>query len=90
MVVEIMDMTKDLLEDYRIRNTIISDYNPQMVGLVQCGHGPIFNSLTTYCCDSPESIFRLRFGLTEFPYVVQLGTRLLNWFTGVSVCSLSN
>src|SRR5438552_17888986 len=50
-----MDMTKDLLEDYRIKNTVISSYHPQTAGLVKRGHGPIVNSLTKYCRDSPES-----------------------------------
>ena len=50
-----MDMTKDLLEDYRIQNTVISAYHPQTAGLVERGHGPIVNSLAKYCRDTPES-----------------------------------
>ena len=52
---ENMDMTKDLLEDYRIQNTVISAYHPQTAGLVERGHGPIVNSLTKYCRDTPGS-----------------------------------
>ena len=50
-----MDMTKDLLEDYRIQNTVISAYHPQTAGLVERGHGPIVNSLAKYCRDAPGS-----------------------------------
>ena len=50
-----MDMTRDLLEDYRIQNTVISAYHPQTAGLVEHGHGPIVNSLMKYCQDAPES-----------------------------------
>ena len=52
---ENMDMTGDLLEDYRIQNTVISAYHPQTAGLVERGHGPIVNSLAKYCRDSPET-----------------------------------
>src|SRR5436190_21240620 len=52
---ENMDMTRDLLEDYQIQNTVISSYHPQTAGLVKRGHGPIVNSLAKYCRDSPES-----------------------------------
>ena len=51
---ENMDMTKNLLKDYRIQNTAISAYHPQTAGLVERGHGPIINSLAKYC-DAPES-----------------------------------
>src|SRR5204862_5117996 len=50
-----MDMTKDLLEDYRIQNTVISAYHPQTAGLVERGHGPIVTSLAKYCRDAPAS-----------------------------------
>ena len=52
---ENMDMTKDLLEDYRIQNTVIWAYHPQTAGLVERGHGPIVNSLAKYCRDAPAS-----------------------------------
>ena len=52
---ENMDMTKNLLKDYRIQNTAISAYHPQTAGLVERGHGPIINSLAKYCCDALES-----------------------------------
>src|SRR5216117_3599999 len=52
---ENIDMTRDLLEDYRIQNTVISGYHPQTAGLVERGHGPILNSLAKYCHQSPGS-----------------------------------
>ena len=52
---ENMDLTKDLLEGYRIRNTIISAYHPQTAGLIERGHGPIVSSLAKYCHDDPAS-----------------------------------
>jgi RNase H-like domain found in reverse transcriptase/Integrase zinc binding domain len=52
---ENMGATEDLLEDYRIQNTIISAYHPQTAGLVERGHGPIINSLAKYCHHEPLS-----------------------------------
>ena len=49
-----MDLTKTLLEHYKIRNTVISGYHPQANGLVERGHAPIVNSLTKYCGGSPQ------------------------------------
>ena len=46
---ENMDLTKSLLENCRIQNTIISVYHPQKAGLVECGHAPVVNSLAKYC-----------------------------------------
>src|SRR5271170_7842804 len=50
-----MDLTRDLLENYRIQNTVISAYHPQTAGLVERGHAPIVNSLAKYCQHSPSS-----------------------------------
>ena len=45
---ENLDLTKDLLEHYRIQQTIISAYHPQANGLVERGHDSIVNSLAKY------------------------------------------
>jgi len=52
---ENMDLTRSLLEDYHIQNTIISAYHPQTAGLVERGHAPVINSLAKYCQCSPSS-----------------------------------
>jgi len=52
---ENMDLTRSLLEDYHIQNTIISAYHPQTAGLVERGHAPVINSLAKYCQRSPSS-----------------------------------
>jgi len=52
---ENMDLTRSLLENYRIQNTIISVYHPQTAGLVERGHAPVINSLAKYCQHSPSS-----------------------------------
>jgi hypothetical protein len=49
-----LDLTKDLLEHYKIQNTLISAHHPQSNGLVEWGHAPIINSLAEYCSDSPQ------------------------------------
>ena len=46
---ENLDLTRDLLERYKIRRTAISAYHPQSNGLVERGHGPIVNSLAKIC-----------------------------------------
>ena len=43
-----MDLTKELLEHYRIRRTVVSAYHPQANGLVERGHDSIVNSLSKY------------------------------------------
>ena len=48
---ENLDLTKALLERYRIRRTVISAYHPQSNGLVERGHAPIINSLAKFCKD---------------------------------------
>ncbi len=45
---ENMDLMKDLLEHYRIQQTIASAYHPQTNGLVERGHDSIVNSLAKY------------------------------------------
>ena len=45
---ENMDLTKDLLEHYRIKRTVVSAYHPQANGLVERGHDSIVNSLSKY------------------------------------------
>jgi hypothetical protein len=52
---ENMSMTRDLLADYRIQNTIISAYHPQTAGLVERGHGPVVNALSKYCSHAPTT-----------------------------------
>jgi len=52
---ENMSLTKDLLENYRIQNTVISAYHPQTAGLVERGHAPLVNSLAKYCQHTPSS-----------------------------------
>ena len=42
---ENLDLTKDLLDHYRIQQTLISAYHPQANGLVERGHDSIVNSL---------------------------------------------
>src|SRR5205814_1488384 len=51
---ENLDLTKDLLEHYRIQRTVISAYHIQANGLVKCGHDSIVNSLSKYCSKKPE------------------------------------
>ena len=46
---ENLDLTKDLLERYRIQRTVVSAYHPQANGLVERGHDSIVNSLAKYC-----------------------------------------
>jgi len=46
---ENMDLTKDLLEHYRIQRMVVSAYHPQANGLVERGHDAIVNSLAKYC-----------------------------------------
>jgi len=50
---ENMSLTKDLLEHYRIRRTVVSAYHPQANGLVERGHDSIVNSLSKYCAHRP-------------------------------------
>jgi hypothetical protein len=45
---ENLDLTKALLERYRIKRTVVSAYHPQANGLVERGHEPIVNSLAKY------------------------------------------
>src|SRR5271170_1752861 len=52
---ENMDLTRSLLENYWIQNTIISAYHPETAGLVERGHAPVVNSLAKYCRHSPSS-----------------------------------
>ena len=46
---ENLDLTKALLEDYKIKRMVISPYHPQANGLVERGHAPIVNSLAKLC-----------------------------------------
>ena len=48
MRIENLDVTKDLLEHYRIQQTINSASHPQANGLVERGHDSIVNSLAKY------------------------------------------
>ena len=45
---ENLDLTKDLLEKHRIRQTLVSAYHPQANGLVERGHDAIVNALAKY------------------------------------------
>jgi len=49
-----LDLTKELLEHYKIRRTVASAYHPQANGLVERGHDSIVNSLAKYCSKKPE------------------------------------
>ena len=40
---ENLDLTKDLLEHYKIKRTVVSAYHPQANGLVECGHDSVIN-----------------------------------------------
>jgi transposase InsO family protein len=51
---ENLNLTKDLLEHYRIKRTVISAYHPQANGLVERGHDSIVNSLSKYCSKKPQ------------------------------------
>ena len=51
---ENLNLTKDLLEHYKITRTVISAYHPQANGLVERGHDAIVNSLAKYCSKNPE------------------------------------
>src|SRR5437762_438512 len=45
---ENLDLTRDLLEKHRIRQTLVSTYHPQANGLVEHGHDAIVNALAKY------------------------------------------
>jgi len=51
---ENLNLTKDLLENYKIQRTVVSAYHPQANGLVERGHDAIVNSLAKYCSKNPE------------------------------------
>ena len=51
---ENLDLTKDLLEHYRIQQTLISAYHSQVNGLVEHGHDSLVNSLAKYSKQSYE------------------------------------
>jgi transposase InsO family protein len=51
---ENLNLTKGLLEHYRIQRTVVSAYHPQSNGLVERGHDSIVNSLSKYCSKRPE------------------------------------
>ena len=46
---ENLNMTKDLLEYYKIKRTVVSAFHLQANGLVERGHNSIVNSLSKYC-----------------------------------------
>jgi len=45
---ENLNLTKELLERYRIQQTLVSAYHPQANGLVERGHDALVNSLAKY------------------------------------------
>ena len=45
---ENLNLTRDLLEKHRIRQTLVSAYHPQANGLVERGHDAIVNALAKY------------------------------------------
>jgi hypothetical protein len=51
---ENLDLTKDLLEHYRVRQTIIAPYHPQANSFVEHGHDVIINPIAKYCAGSPQ------------------------------------
>jgi hypothetical protein len=68
---ENLDLTRDLLEHYRIKRLDISSYHPQSNGLVEYGHSSIVNSLAKYSKQSGDWVEHL-------PLVL--------WADRVSVC----
>jgi hypothetical protein len=51
---ENLNLTKDLLEHYRVQQTLVSAYHPQANGLVERGHDALVNSLSKYSKRSTE------------------------------------
>ena len=51
---ENMDLTRDLIDQYHIKGTVVSAFHPQANGLVERGHDAIVNSLAKYCSDQPQ------------------------------------
>ena len=49
-----LDLMKEMLENYRIQQTLISAYHPQANGLVERGHDSLVNSLAKYSKRSNE------------------------------------
>ena len=81
---ENLDLTRDLLEHYRIQNTVISAYHPQTAGLIERGHSPIVNSLAKYGQNPPSNWprhFLLRCGRIAFLFGDQPGIRRSSYYT---------
>lgn len=51
---ENLNLTKDLLEHYKINLTVVSSYHPQVNDLVERGHDSIVNFLSKYCSKKSE------------------------------------
>ena len=51
---ENMDLTKELIDRYHIKGTIISAFHPQANGLVERGHDALINSLAKYSQHNPS------------------------------------
>lgn len=49
-----LNLTKDMLEYYKIKRTVVSASHPQANNLVERGHNFIINSLSKYCIKKPE------------------------------------
>ena len=60
---ENLDLTKGLLEHYRIQQTFISAYHPQANGLVERGHDSIVNSLAKHSKEPGDWMKFLRLAL---------------------------
>ena len=44
-----LNLTKDLLEYYHIKRTMVSAFHPEANGLIERDHDPLINSLFKYC-----------------------------------------
>jgi hypothetical protein len=60
---ENLDLTKDLLEHYRIQQTYVSEYHPQANGLIERGHESIVNSLAKYSREPGDWVKHLSLAL---------------------------
>ena len=48
-------VAKALLEDFKVKQIVISAYHPQANGLVEREHDAVVNSLSKYCSQRPET-----------------------------------
>jgi len=55
---ENLNMTKELLEHYQIKGTVVSAFHPQANGLVEQGHDSIVILLSNYCSKNPTDLIK--------------------------------